>query len=136
MVDALVRGRQRLGGAVMDGLVMEALYSLTSTTTFRQFAEAVLHADTVKYAGVHADGLRLDFGTWQILTPGLDVAEMESRDRNQSIVIRSGAWPLPDQTELWVYDVLGRSTLLQRDGVLPSGGWYTAEGPLRVLVIP
>ena len=136
MVDALVRGRQRLGGAVMDGLVMEALYSLTSTTTFRQFAEAVLHADTVKYAGVHADGLRLDFGTWQILTPGLDVAEMESRDRNQSIVIRSGAWPLPDQPELRVWDVLGRSTLLQRDGVLPSGGWYTAEGPLRVLVIP
>lgn len=136
LVDALVRGRQRLGGTVMDGLVMEALYSLTATTTFRQFAEAVLHADTVKHNGAHADGLRLDFGTWQILTPGLDVLEWEGSDHGNCLVVRPGAWPLPDQTELRVWDVLGRSILLQRDGVLPSGGWYVAEGPVRVFVIP
>ncbi|MFM6998534.1 MAG: hypothetical protein ACKOX0_04830 [Bacteroidota bacterium] len=136
LVDALVRGRQRVGGAVMDGLVMEALYSLSSSTSFTQFAEAVLHADTVKYAGTHADGLRLDFGSWQILSPGMGHEEEYGSSARSAVVVTDRVWPFGDREAVELWDLLGRPARLVRGRSLPAQGVYlTAEG-VRVLVIP
>ena len=136
MVDALVRGRQRLGGAVMDGLVMEALYSLSSSTSFAQFAQAVLYADTVKYAGAHSDGLRLDFGAWQILTPGMGHEEFAGAEPRSAVVVTGQAWPFPERDVLEVWDLLGRPVRLVRGGSLPAQGVYVTAEAVRVLVIP
>jgi len=136
MVDALVRGRQRLGGAVMDGLVMEALYSLTANTTFADFAQAVLHADTVKYAGAHAAGLRLDFGTWQILTPGLGDDASANSAHSGALIWASESWPFGDDAEVLLWDALGRHRVVRPSGPRPEPGWYVSGAGTRVLVIP
>jgi hypothetical protein len=136
MVDALVRGRQRLGGAVMDGLVMEALYSLTANTTFADFAQAVLHADTVKYAGAHAAGLRLDFGTWQILTPGLGDDALANSAKSGALIWASDSWPFGDDAEVLLWDALGRHRVVRPSVPRPEPGWYISGAGTRVLVIP
>jgi hypothetical protein len=134
MVDALVRGRQRVGASIMDGLVMEALYSLTSSTTFKQFAEAVLHADTVKYGGVHAAGLHTDFAAWQILTPGLSLDEPSGNSRG-TVVLRPGQWPADLAPKINAVDASGRQWILTSGAELPPTGWYWT-GTDRFLVIP
>jgi hypothetical protein len=136
MVDALVRGRQRLGGTIMDGLVMEALYGLTSGTTFRQFAELVLHADSVKHNGQHAAGLRLDFAAWQILVPGLGSEEFSNDMTGDVIVLSNGIWPNSLPQILRVRDVMGRELVLEQFGALPSAGWYASPDGRRILVTP
>jgi len=134
MVDALVRGRQRVGASVMDGLVMEALYSLTSSTTFTQFAEAVLRADTLKHGGVHAEGLHTDFAAWQILTPGMSVVEHDVHV-NGTVVLRPGQWPAQLRERLHAVDASGRQWILVNGHELPPAGWYWTD-EVRILVIP
>lgn len=134
MVDALVRGRQRVGASVMDGLVMEALYSLTSSTTFKQFAEAVLRADTLKHGGVHAEGLHADFAAWQILTPGMSVVEHDAHT-NRTVVLHPGQWPAQLRERLHAVDALGRQWVLVNGSELPPSGWYWTD-EIRILVIP
>lgn len=136
LVDALVRGRQRVGGGVMDGLVMEALYSLTASTTFRQFALAVLHADTVKHQGQHAAGLRLDFGRWNILEPGLGEARLARTSPTPMWVLNGPNWPVDVPEVLHLTDALGRSFVVRRWDALPAPGWYTEPRGIRVLVLP
>ena len=134
MVDALVRGRQRVGATVMDGLVMEALYSLTSSTTFSQFAEAVLRADTLKHGGVHAEGLHTDFAAWQILTPGMSVDDRVVPSRG-TVVWDGQNWPSELPEVVTVSDASGRLYVLSRNSARPAAGWYWTDS-LRVLVIP
>jgi hypothetical protein len=136
MVDALVRGRQRLGGTIMDGLVMEALYGLTSGTTFRQFAELVLHADSVKHNGQHAAGLRLDFAAWQILVPGLGSRSFREDKGSDVIVLINGLWPDSLPQSLGVRDAMGRELVLEQFGALPAAGWYVGHDGRRILVTP
>jgi hypothetical protein len=136
MVDALVRGRQRLGGTIMDGLVMEALYGLTSGTTFRQFAELVLHADSVKHNGQHAAGLRLDFAAWQILVPGLGSGEFRDDKSGDVIVLSNGLWPNSLPQSLKVRDAMGRELVLEQFGAVPAPGWYVSQDGRRILVTP
>lgn len=134
MVDALVRGRQRVGATVMDGLVMEALYSLTSSTTFKQFAEAVLRADTLKHGGVHAEGLHTDFAAWQILTPGMSVGERDVPSRG-TVVWDGQNWPSELPEQVTVSDASGRFFVLSRTSARPAAGWYWTDS-VRVLVTP
>ena len=134
LVDALVRGRQRVGASIMDGLVMEALYSLTSSTTFTQFAEAVLRADTLKHGGVHAEGLHTDFAAWQILTPGMSVVEHDAHVSG-TVVLRPGQWPAHLQERLHAVDASGRQWVLVNGLLLPPAGWYWTD-EVRILVIP
>ena len=136
MVDALVRGRQRLGGTIMDGLVMEALYGLTSGTTFRQFAELVLHADSVKHNGQHAAGLRLDFAAWQILIPGLGNGEVSIDKSSDAIILSNGLWPDTLPQSLRVRDAMGRELVLEQYVALPAAGWYLSQDGRRILVTP
>ncbi len=135
LVDALVRGRQRVGGSVMDGLVLEALYSLTASTTFRQFAEAVLEADTLKHGGLHASGLHTDFATWQILLPGLGSDSMVPEAAPNTIWIWPGIWPEGTPEILEVVDASGRALVLRRGGDVSPGTYYTRSGT-RVVVTP
>lgn len=134
LVDALVRGRQRVGAEVMDGLVMEALYSLTSSTTFRQFAEGVLRADTMKYGGIHSQGLHTDFAAWQILTPGMSLNESKL-ESHRTVVWDGFNWPEELPEEVMVWDTSGRSFVLRRNAARPHSGWYFANS-FRVFVTP
>jgi hypothetical protein len=118
----------------MDGLVMEALYSLTSSTTFRQFAEAVLRADTLKHGGVHSEGLHTDFAAWQILTPGMSVDEPEEHAR-ETVVLRPGQWSAQLRERVHAVDASGRQWILANGSELPPAGWYWTD-EVRILVIP
>ena len=120
----------------MDGLVMEALYGLTSGTTFRQFAELVLHADSVKHNAQHAAGLRLDFAAWQILIPGLGNGEISIDKSSEAIILSNGLWPDTLPQSLRVRDAMGRELVLEQFGALPAAGWYLSQDGRRILVTP
>src|SRR5262249_21245972 len=73
---ALFTARRVLGADVMDTLVLEAHFSLSTTETFFTAAQAVLDADQDLFGGQHAAILRpifIDQGLSRDLTPAADL---------------------------------------------------------------